>query len=61
MWETVRVERGRQRVKFTGFERHGLYGLEDIVLGDKVGGVPVKGVSGGHGCEGRVSSWVRRV
>jgi len=38
VWETIGVERGRERVKFTGFERHGLYGLEDIVLGDRVEG-----------------------
>jgi hypothetical protein len=32
--KTVRVERGRKRVEFTGFERHGLYGVEDFFLRD---------------------------
>ena len=33
--KAVRVEGGRKGVKFTGFERHGLYGLQDFFLRDR--------------------------
>ena len=38
MRKTVGVERGRQRVKFAGFEGHGLYGLQNLILRDRVEG-----------------------
>ena len=36
MGKTLRVERGRKGVEFTGFERHGRYGFQDFFLRGRV-------------------------
>ena len=36
MWKTVRVERGRKRIKFTGLKCHRLYGFSNFIFRNKM-------------------------